>query len=150
MRLITMADVKKTINLRRTMAIAIAASIVLSAAASAQSLKEIRAREAEESSLDREVAYTESVCGHSISATIDWRSAANWPEDVSLAVSCDGALGALEAVCRDGNSEARRITRFVCAGDGSGASLSSGALRYGASPDDNGFSSTKALLDSEL
>ena len=145
-----MADVKKITILQRATAIAIAISVVMSAAASAQSLKEIRSREAEESNLDREVAYTESVCGHSISASIDWRSAADWPEDVSLAASCDGALGALEAVCRDDNSKARRVTRFVCAGDGSGASLSGGALRYGASPDDNGFSSTKALLDSEL
>ena len=145
-----MADVKKTINLHRTMAIAIVAGVVMSSAASAQSLKEIRAREAEESNLDREVAYTESVCGHSISASIDWRSAARWPEDVSLTSSCDGALGALEAVCRSGNSNVRRVTRFVCAGDSSGASLRGSTLRYGASPGDNGFSSTKALLDSEL
>lgn len=150
MRIFTMADVKKTINPKRTMALAVVISVVMSAAASAQSLKEIRARDSEESNLDREVAYTESVCGHSIRASIDWRSAANWPENVSLTSSCDGALGALEAVCRNGNSNSRRVTRFVCAGDGSGASLRGGTLRYGASPGDNGYSSTKALLDSEL
>ncbi len=145
-----MADLENTNSLKRAMAIAVAMGLVMSAAASAQSLKEIRAREAEESSLDREVAYTESVCGNSISVTIDWRSAANWPEHISLASSCDGALGALEAVCREDQNKARRVTRFVCAGDGSGASLRGSTLRYGASPGDNGFSSTKAMLDSVL
>lgn len=118
----------------------------------AQSLKEIRSQNAEDSALDREVAYTESVCGTSISASIDWRSAAGWPDGVSIVAPCDGALGALEAICRtkDGKSRAQRISRFICAGDGTGASLRGGALRYGASPGDNGFSETKALLDSEL
>jgi hypothetical protein len=120
--------------------------------ASAQSLKELRVRDAEEAALDREVAYTQSVCGSSIDASIDWRSAANWPADVSLTLSCDGALGALEAFCRagDGKSRAQKITRFVCAGDGAGASLRGGTLRYGATPGDNGFIDTKALIDSEL
>ncbi len=120
--------------------------------ASAHSLKEIRGQESENAALDREAAYTQSVCGNSISASIDWRSAADWPEGVSIAASCDGALGALEAMCRNGagRAKAQRVTRFVCAGDGSGASLSGGTLRYGASPGDNGYSDTKALLESAL
>ncbi len=145
-----MADYTKTRTLKWVTAIALSTGILMSVPVSAQSLKEIRAREAEEQNLDREVAYTESICGTSISALIDWRSAANWPENVSLTSSCDGALGALEAVCRNDRNKARRVTRFVCGGDGSGPSLRGGTLRYGASPGDNGFSSTKALLDSEL
>lgn len=128
------------------------ACAVLSGAASAQSLKEIRAREAAEKALDREAAYTQSVCGGSLAAAIDWRSAADWPESADFVASCDGALSALEAVCRTtgGKAKAQRITRFICAGDGSGASLRGGALRYGASPNSNGFSETKAVLDSQL
>lgn len=147
-----MAARKKSLFKAPAMAIVIVAGVLMSAAASAQSLREIRARESEESALDREAAYTQSVCGRSLSVTIDWRSAADWPESVSLVASCDGALGALEAFCRnrDGKAKAQRVTRFVCAGDGSGASLRGSELRYGASPGDNGFSATKALLDSEL
>ncbi|MEL6213315.1 MAG: hypothetical protein AAFQ96_06980 [Pseudomonadota bacterium] len=118
----------------------------------AQSLKSIRAQQAEESALNSEVAYTNSVCGTSISASIDWSSAGSWPADESLAAACDGALGAVEAVCRasGGKARAARLTRFVCKGDGSGADLSGGELRYGASPGGNGFSETKTLLDSAL
>ncbi len=121
-------------------------------AASAQSLRDMRMRDTEESALDAEVAYTRSVCNNSISATIDWRTAADWPENLSLAEACDGALGALEAFCRrgDGQSRAVRVSRFVCAADGSGAALNGGTLRYGASPGDNGFSDTKAVLESSL
>ncbi len=114
---------------------------------SAQTLKEIRARETEESKLNREISFTQSVCGSSISATIDWRSAANWPEGVSIAAACDGALGALEAVCRSRGSRAPSISRFVCAGDGAGASVRGSTLRYGATPGGNGFAQTKAVLD---
>ena len=126
--------------------------VMSSTTASGQSLRELRAQEAAEQALDQEVAYTESICGNSMRAVIDWRSAADWPESANLVNSCDGALGALEAICResDGQSRARRISRFVCAGDGNGASLRGGTLRYGASPGDNGFSDTKALLDSRL
>ncbi len=120
--------------------------------AAAQSLKEMRARESEDSALAREAAYTNSICGSSLTASIDWRSVANWPAHVSLADSCDGALGALEAICRSGEGKARakRVTRFVCAGDGSGASLRGGTLRYGASPGVSGFAETKSVLDSGL
>lgn len=122
------------------------------AGASAQSLKEIRAHEAEEKALQREAAFTESMCGISLNVSIDWRSAADWPANVSLTNACDGALGALEAICRTstGKSRAKRVTRFICAGDGSGASLRGGSLRYGASPGENGFADTKAVLDNEL
>ncbi len=133
-------------------AMASVCGVLVFGVASAQSLKELRVRDAEEAALDREVAYTQSVCGSSIDASIDWRSAADWPESVSLTLSCDGALGAVEAYCRtgEGKSRAQRITRFVCAGDGSGASLRGGTLRYGATPGDNGFVDTKMLIDSAL
>lgn len=143
----------RAIRLRRPLAwaaAAFAAGVVMVDLAAAQSLREMRAREAEERALDREAAYTESVCGISLSASIDWRSAADWPPEISLVDACDGALGALEAVCRSGNTRVSRISGFVCAGDGAGASLRGGTLRYGASPGDNGFSETKALLDSRL
>lgn len=125
--------------------VAVAVTAMAPAASSAQSLREIRAQEAEERALDREAAFTQSVCGMNFSTSIDWRSVADWPDSASLTDSCDGALGALEAVCREGR--APRVTRFVCAGDGSGASYRGGTLRYGASPGDNGFSDTKSVLD---
>ncbi|WP_425410309.1 hypothetical protein [Hyphococcus sp.] len=112
--------------------------------AASQSLKESRAQNAEERALSREASFTQSVCGMDFDIVIDWRSAADWPDGASIADSCDGALGALEAVCRRG--DAPQITRFVCAGDGSGASLRGGTLRYGASPGDNGFSETMSAL----
>lgn len=150
-------NVMGTVDAKRRLVAAFAAGASLCAAmsftpASGQSLRELRARDAEQQALDREVAYTESICGISVRATIDWRSAADWPSSASLTNSCDGALGALEAICRnaDGKSRARRINRFICAGDGAGASLRGGTLRYGASPGSNGFSETKALLDSRL
>ena len=113
--------------------------------AAAQSLKESRAQQSEERALEREAAFTQSVCGSTIDVFIDWRSAADWPDGASIASSCDGALAALEAVCRKGN--APRVTRFVCAGDGSGASLRGGTLRYGASPGDNGFAETRSVIE---
>jgi len=109
-----------------------------------QSLREIRAQEREERALEREAAFTRSVCDMDLDVVIDWRSAANWPDNVSLASACDGALSALEAVCRKG--KAPRVTRFVCAADGSGASLRGGTLRYGASPNGDGFSETRAVI----
>lgn len=115
-------------------------------ALAAQSLRETRAQEAEERALQREAAFTQSVCGAKFSVSIDWRSAANWPDGVSIAASCDGALGALEAACR--KNRAPRVTRFVCAGDGSGASYRGGTLRYGASPGDSGFADTQVVLES--
>lgn len=148
-----MARTKTIVKLISVLAATLAAGGAFpTVAASAQSLKEIRAREGEERALDREVAYTETVCGSSISAAIDWRSAANWPEDRSLVASCDGALGALEAICRtkDGRRRGQKVSRFVCGGDGAGPSLRGGTLRYGASPGGNGFAATKALLDSNL
>lgn len=111
----------------------------------AQSLREARAQQAEEQTLEREAAFTQTVCGSSFSVSIDWRSAADWPDGASIAAACDGALGALEAICRKG--QAPRVTRFVCAGDGSGASYRGGTLRYGASPGDNGFAETQAVLE---
>jgi hypothetical protein len=122
-----------------------AAMASVAAPAAAQSLKESRAQQSEERTLEREAAFTQSVCGSNIDVMIDWRTAADWPEGASIAASCDGALAALEAACRKGN--APRVTRFVCAGDGSGASLRGGTLRYGASPGDNGFAETRPVLE---
>lgn len=118
----------------------------------AQSLKSIRAQEAEEQTLDSEIEFTNSVCGTSISATINWRSASDWPEEDSLADACDDALGALEAICRapGGQSKASSISSFLCEGDGSGPSLSGGTLSYGASPGESGFADTKDYLEGAL
>lgn len=112
--------------------------------ADAQSLRDLRAQESEEGAMAREVAYTSEVCGRRISARLDWASAGGWPAETSLVQACDGALGAVEAQCRSG----RKITvmTFVCAGDGSGPSLSGGVLRYGASPDGNAFDETTKYL----
>ncbi|GJL91432.1 hypothetical protein [Hyphococcus sp.] len=115
------------------------------APAAAQSLRESRAQQSEERALEREAAFTQSVCGSNIDVMIDWRTAADWPDGASIAASCDGALSALEAACRKG--KAPRVTRFVCAGDGSGASLRGGTLRYGASPGDNGYAETRSVLE---
>ena len=117
----------------------------LSAApASAQSLKDLRAQERENRELSRQAAFTSTVCGRAISASIDWTSAADWPADESLAGVCDGALGAVETICRRGRTNV--VTRFVCAGDGSGAELSGTTLRYGASPGGNGYAATLAEI----
>jgi hypothetical protein len=126
--------------------LAFAALVVAAEPAFAQSLRELRSREAEEGRLAREAAYTSSVCGSAIDARIDWRSAGGWPEGESLAEACGGALSALEAVCRSGKGKGR-VSRFVCAGDGSGPRLSGGTLRYGASPSSSGFSETRSYLD---
>jgi hypothetical protein len=117
---------------------------LLAAPAGAQSLKELRARQAEEAALAREAAYTSAVCGRTIATRIDWSSARGWPEDESLAAACDGALGALEAACRAGR---RDVREFVCAGDGSGPTRSGATLRYGAAPQASGFAETKAYLE---
>lgn len=132
-------------NAPQVLAAAILAMGAMIDMASAQSLKELRARETEERMLAREISYTQSVCGHEIRSSIDWASAVHWPPEVSLAASCDGALGAVESYCR-GRLNRRMINRFVCAGDGAGATLRGGALRYGASPGANSYAETMAVL----
>jgi hypothetical protein len=141
------ADSITGFSAQRALSVLLAAGALLAGGVSvahAQSLKESRAQQSEERALEREAAFTQSVCGSSIDVSIDWRSAADWPDGASITASCDGALSALEAACRKG--KAPRVTRFVCAGDGSGASLRGGTLRYGASPGDNGFAETQAVL----
>lgn len=125
------------------------AALLASVSAQAQSLKSLRARDAEQDALSREIAYTNSVCDSDMDADIDWTSSADWPEGVGLAAACDSALGALEAVCRSGKGKARAksLSRFVCAGDGAGPALRGGSFRYGASPGVNGFSETMQYLD---
>ena len=135
----------------RFLLIALAVCPAASAAA-AQSLKSIRAQQAEQRALQSEVAYTNSVCGTSISASIAWSTAQNWPEDESLAKACDGALSAIEALCRsaDGKRRVSRITSFTCKGDGSGPSLSGGELSYGAGDGGGAFGETQDYLDRRL
>ncbi|MCB2112066.1 MAG: hypothetical protein KDD85_00800 [Parvularculaceae bacterium] len=118
--------------------------VLLSGSAGAQSLRDLRARDAEERALSREAAYTSKICGRAIDASIDWRSAEQWPEKESLAEACDGALGAVETVCRAGRTNI--VSSFVCAGDGAGPSLSGTTLRYGASPGRNGYAATLATI----
>jgi hypothetical protein len=124
------------------------AALLATASAQAQSLKSLRARDAEAAALSREIAYTNSVCDSDMDAAIDWSSSAGWPEGVGLAAACDNALGALEAVCRSGKGKARAqsLRSFVCAGDGSGPALRGASFRYGASPGVNGFGETKSYL----
>ena len=123
----------------------LASAAALSAAtASAQSLKDLRARERENRALASEAAYTSKVCGRSIAASIDWSTVDDWPSGESLAAVCDGALGAVETICRRGRTNV--VDRFVCAGDGSGADLSGRTLRYGASPGGNGYAQTLAEI----
>ncbi|MEZ5919822.1 MAG: hypothetical protein R3C60_00570 [Parvularculaceae bacterium] len=110
------------------------------------SLKSLRARDAELDALSRQAAYTSEVCGTRVSASIDWGSSKNWPATESLADACDGALSAVESQCRAGRRGL--VTRFVCAGDNSGASLSGKTLRYGASPRGDAYAETLSVLQS--
>jgi len=128
------------------------ALLAMASPAFAESLSALRAQEAEETALAKEAQYTSSLCRMPLATSIDWRTVANWPDNVRLSQTCDGALGAIEWVCKtpQGRNRAKRITRFVCAGDGSGPSLKDGTLRYGASPDGNGFAETKAYLEGNL
>lgn len=120
------------------------AAALSAATASAQSLKDLRARERENRDLSSEAAYTSEVCGRPISASIDWSTAADWPAGESLAEACDSALGAVETICRRGRTNV--VHRFVCAGDDSGARLSGKTLRYGAAPGGNGYAETLAEI----
>ena len=114
--------------------------------ASAQSLKEARAKDALTRALEREATYTSSVCGSDVTASIDWTSTGDWPQGLDLVGACDRSLAAVEAACRANKKRAQSITRFVCAGDGAGAQLSGSTLRYGANPNTDGFSQTEAIL----
>jgi len=121
------------------------APALVSAQALGPSLRDLRAQESDNDALAREAAYTSEICGRSIPARIDWPSTRDWPSGSNLVAACDGALSAVEATCRAGRKSL--VRQFICAGDGSGASLSGGVLRYGAEPGGDGFSETKALLD---
>ncbi len=119
--------------------------------AQAQSLADLRARDAEERKLADEVAYTNSVCGGRIRGRIDWQSAGSWPDGRSLAEACDGALGAVETICRSGGqARAQQISAFVCAGDGGGPSLRGSTFRYGAASGGDAFNDSLSHLESEL
>jgi hypothetical protein len=129
---------------RMVPAFLVLAALLSAASASAQSLKDLRARERENRELARQAAFTSEVCGRTIAATIDWSTAEDWPARESIAEVCDGALGAVETICRRGRTNV--VHRFVCAGDGSGAELSGKTLRYGASPGGNGYAETLAEI----
>ncbi len=117
-----------------------------------QSLKTIRAQNAAEVALQSQIGYTNSVCGGSIKASINWSRVKGWPEDDDLAAACDNALGALEAICRapDGKTRAASVKQFVCGGDSAGPSFSGGVLYFGATPGVRDFSGVKAYLDGAL
>ena len=118
-----------------------------------RSLKELRIRQQEENKLREEAAFTSSVCEVNIRASINWSASASWPNSgKGLAKNCDGALGAIEALCRGGKKAQvqAKIKSFQCSGNGAGPSLSGSTLRYGAQPGGNGFGATKAYLDSRL
>lgn len=123
-------------------------ALPLTGAAEAQSLRDARAKAAVETSLEREAIYTRSVCGNEIRAEIDWASAGDWQTGL-LVAECDKALGALEAACRSGDAEAKRVTRFVCAGDGGGPEINGATLRYGAARDSDGFAETKEAFSGD-
>jgi len=129
---------------RMVPAFLVLAALVSAASASAQSLRDLRARERENRELARQAAFTSEVCGRTIAATIDWSTAEDWPARESIAEVCDGALGAVETICRRGRTNV--VHRFLCAGDGAGAELSGKTLRYGASPGGNGYAQTLAEI----
>ena len=117
----------------RALSALMAGAVLLAAgpsAMAAQSLREMRAQEAEEAALEREAAFTQQLCDLNFDVSIDWRSFANWPDGADVARACDRGLSDIETRCRKG--EAPRITRFVCTGDGSGANYSGGTFVYGA------------------
>jgi hypothetical protein len=101
-------------------------------AAAAQSLRESRAQNDEERQLQNEASYTKGLCGMEFDVAIDWSTFGHWPEGAGVADACGAALSSLEKACRQ--YKAQRVTRFVCTGDGSGASQNGTVLRYGASP----------------
>ncbi len=118
----------------RLAGVAIASAILAASANSAlaaQSLRQIRAQQAEEGMLEDQAAYTRQLCKISFEVAIDWPSFAHWPEGASIARACDRGLSEIETRCRNG--ETPRMTRFVCTGDGSGANFSGGVHTYGAS-----------------
>jgi hypothetical protein len=123
---------------------------LLSAGASAQSLRSLRQQEADDAALAREAAYTSSVCGSPIGARIDWSSAASWPAGDSLAAACDGALSALVTICRNDRARGAKVRSFVCAGDGAGPALNGGSFRYGASPGGDSYSGALSYLEGAL
>lgn len=152
MPLVEMSFVRKFSVTAGALVVVLLTMMAVSGEASAQSLREIRAQEAQEGRLAQEAAYTSSLCRISLQTSIDWRSAANWPDDASLPGKCDGALGAIESFCKSdkGRRRVSRINAFVCAADGSGPSLNGGVLRYGADPDRNGFGETRRYLEGKL
>lgn len=131
--------------------VAIAAAAVPTLGLAQSPLSELRAQQEEERKLASEAAYTSNVCETRISSRIDWNRTRDWPDNRSVAEACDGALGAVEALCRSGKDRvAGKISAFTCTGDGSGPSLSGTTLTFGATPGGNGFNATRSYLESAL
>ena len=128
-------------------ALAAFAALAATGGAAAQSLKDVRAREANAAALGEQAVYTRKICGNQLRAEIDWASAGDWQAGLLIS-ECDKALGALEAACRAGDQQAKRVSKFICAGDGSGATLSNGSLRYGAARGADAFKETQDVLNS--
>lgn len=120
--------------------------------AGAQSLKAARAKDAEFSRLSQEASYTNKMCDASFSARIDWAASRNWPPAISLAEACNGALGAIEAMCRskEGKAQAGRIAVFTCAGDGRGPVFAGGEMRFGANPRGDSYASMTRFLEAKF
>ncbi len=114
---------------------ALFAGVMLAGAASSalamQSLRAIRAQQADERMLEDQASYTQQLCGIQFDVSIDWSSFDDWPEGSDVAKACDRGLSEIETECRNG--AAPRVTRFICTGDGSGADYSGSTLVYGAS-----------------
>lgn len=96
------------------------AALAVATAASASSLKEQRYREAQNAAFDREVEYTNKLCGSSITARIDWDTLSPLATDINrnLYTQCGAALSAIERMCLCGGSDRVRdhIAALVCTG----------------------------------
>ena len=129
----SVSGIFRTVSAKALLALIAAAVLAGSLNASAaQSLRESRAQKDEERQLQNEASYTQNLCGMEFDVVIDWSTFGRWPEGAGVADACGAALSPLEKACRQNSPQ--RITRFVCTGDGSGASQNGTVLRYGASP----------------
>ena len=105
---------------------------LVSGGGQAQTLKERKAQQKQSAALQSEVAYTNKICGSTISAEVDW---ARYAGPVGEATnSCDAALSALESLCADQLSQEeiqRRVDQVVCTkGDDREVSLKKGTLTF--------------------
>ncbi len=123
----------------------------------AQSLKERKAQMGQEEALASEVAYTNQVCGSSISASVDWQSFSNadLEAEQGLSGSCDAALSAIENLCaNEQNQEAIRnqVDQVVCSkGSSRGVTLRQGTLMFQMDgPQGNDFEFVRDYLKKQI